>query len=89
MHPLVENEHCPAALPGRRPLREAARSHSSARRDRFLPRPNGSGRVRDDPQRIQTEQTREETMNDLQAIADRFEIEALRGEFTDAAMMRH
>jgi ketosteroid isomerase-like protein len=25
-------------------------------------------------------------MNDLQAIADRFEIEALRGEFTDAAM---
>jgi hypothetical protein len=59
------------------------------RRDRFLPRPNGSGRVRDDPQRIQTEQTREETMNDLQAIADRFEIEALRGEFTDAAMMRH
>ncbi|MGW3818748.1 LUD domain-containing protein [Streptomyces sp. NPDC005046] len=27
-------------------------------------------------------------MNDLQAIADRVEIEALRGEFTDAAMMR-
>ena len=27
-------------------------------------------------------------MNDLQAIADRFEIEALRGEFTDAVMMR-
>jgi hypothetical protein len=27
-------------------------------------------------------------MSDLQAIADRFEIEALRGEFTDAAMMR-
>jgi ketosteroid isomerase-like protein len=26
-------------------------------------------------------------MNDLQAIADRIEIEALRGEFTDAAMM--
>jgi len=26
-------------------------------------------------------------MNDLQAIADRVEIEALRGEFTDAAMM--
>jgi ketosteroid isomerase-like protein len=26
-------------------------------------------------------------MSDLQAIADRFEIEALRGEFTDAAMM--
>jgi ketosteroid isomerase-like protein len=27
-------------------------------------------------------------MNDIQAIADRFEIEALRGEFTDAVMMR-
>jgi ketosteroid isomerase-like protein len=27
-------------------------------------------------------------MTDLQAIADRVEIEALRGEFTDAAMMR-
>src|SRR5688500_133628 len=26
-------------------------------------------------------------MSDVQAIADRFEIEALRGEFTDAAMM--
>ena len=26
-------------------------------------------------------------MSDLQAIADRFEIEALRGEFTDASMM--
>ena len=27
-------------------------------------------------------------MSDIQAIADRFEIEALRGEFTDAGMMR-
>ncbi len=27
-------------------------------------------------------------MSDFQAIADRFEIEALRGEFTDAGMMR-
>ena len=27
-------------------------------------------------------------MSDLQAIADRFEIEALRGEFTDAGMTR-
>jgi ketosteroid isomerase-like protein len=27
-------------------------------------------------------------MNDIQAIADRVEIEALRGEFSDAAMMR-
>jgi ketosteroid isomerase-like protein len=27
-------------------------------------------------------------MSNLQAIADRFEIEALRGEFTDAVMMR-
>ncbi len=27
-------------------------------------------------------------MDDFQAIADRVEIEALRGEFTDAAMMR-
>jgi len=26
-------------------------------------------------------------VSDLQAIADRVEIEALRGEFTDAAMM--
>ncbi len=26
-------------------------------------------------------------MSNLQAIADRFEIEALRGEFTDAVMM--
>jgi ketosteroid isomerase-like protein len=31
---------------------------------------------------------KEETMSDFQAIADRVEIEALRGEFTDAAMMR-
>src|SRR5262249_51854324 len=29
-----------------------------------------------------------EPMNDFQEIADRVEIEALRGEFTDAAMMR-
>jgi ketosteroid isomerase-like protein len=28
-------------------------------------------------------------MRDVQAIADRVEIEALRGEFTDAAMMRN
>jgi len=27
-------------------------------------------------------------MSDLQAVVDRFEIEALRGEFTDAVMMR-
>jgi len=27
-------------------------------------------------------------MSDLQAVADRVEIEALRGEFTDAAMIR-
>lgn len=27
-------------------------------------------------------------MSDLQAMADRFEIEALRGEYTDALMMR-
>ena len=27
-------------------------------------------------------------MTDLQAIADRVEIEALRGEYTDAVMMR-
>jgi ketosteroid isomerase-like protein len=27
-------------------------------------------------------------MSDLQAIADRVEIEALRGEYTDAVMMR-
>jgi hypothetical protein len=27
-------------------------------------------------------------MSDLQAIADRIEIEALRGEYTDAVMMR-
>jgi ketosteroid isomerase-like protein len=33
-------------------------------------------------------QKREEPMSDLQAIADRVEIEALRGEFTDAVMMR-
>jgi ketosteroid isomerase-like protein len=31
---------------------------------------------------------RRKPMNDLQAIADRVEIEALRGEFTDAVMMR-
>jgi ketosteroid isomerase-like protein len=30
----------------------------------------------------------EETMSDFRAVADRVEIEALRGEFTDAAMMR-
>jgi ketosteroid isomerase-like protein len=27
-------------------------------------------------------------MSDLQSVADRFEIETLRGEFTDAVMMR-
>jgi hypothetical protein len=32
--------------------------------------------------------TRRKPMSDFQAIADRVEIEALRGEFTDAAMMR-
>src|SRR5215218_2116191 len=32
--------------------------------------------------------TRRKPMSNLQAIADRVEIEALRGEFTDAAMMR-
>jgi ketosteroid isomerase-like protein len=32
-------------------------------------------------------QTKEDPMSDLQAIADRVEIEALRGEFTDAVMM--
>jgi ketosteroid isomerase-like protein len=31
---------------------------------------------------------RQEPMSDFQAIADRVEIEALRGEFTDAVMMR-
>jgi hypothetical protein len=31
---------------------------------------------------------KEISMSDFQAIADRVEIEALRGEFTDAAMMR-
>jgi ketosteroid isomerase-like protein len=31
---------------------------------------------------------KEEPVSDFQAIADRVEIEALRGEFTDAAMMR-
>jgi ketosteroid isomerase-like protein len=31
---------------------------------------------------------KEETMSDFQVIADRVEIEALRGEFTDAVMMR-
>jgi hypothetical protein len=30
----------------------------------------------------------EEPVSDFQAIADRVEIEALRGEFTDAVMMR-
>jgi hypothetical protein len=34
------------------------------------------------------EQTREKPMSDLQPIADRVEIEALRGEFTDATMDR-
>jgi ketosteroid isomerase-like protein len=34
------------------------------------------------------EVTRRKSMSDLQAIADRVEIEALRGEFSDAAMMR-
>jgi hypothetical protein len=28
-------------------------------------------------------------MSDIQAIADRLEIEAVRGKFTDAVMMRH
>jgi len=29
-----------------------------------------------------------QTISDLQAVADRVEIEALRGEYTDAVMMR-
>src|SRR5262249_96510 len=40
------------------------------------------------PPRDTATQTTEEPMTDLQAIADRVEIEALRGEFADAAMMR-
>ncbi|HEY9391221.1 MAG TPA: nuclear transport factor 2 family protein [Mycobacteriales bacterium] len=32
--------------------------------------------------------TERKPLNDIQAIADRVEIEALRGEFTDAGMMR-
>src|ERR1700746_2666605 len=35
-----------------------------------------------------TTQMTEEPMSDFQAVADRVEIEALRGEFSDAAMMR-
>jgi hypothetical protein len=37
---------------------------------------------------IQTTRQGREPMSDLQAVADRFEIEALRGEFTDASLMR-
>src|SRR5215469_9605885 len=42
------------------------------------------------PPILQTLQHRQgrKPMSDLQAIADRVEIEALRGEFTDAVMMR-
>src|SRR5215470_14209211 len=35
-----------------------------------------------------TSRIKERPMSGFQAIADRVEIEALRGEFTDAAMMR-
>jgi ketosteroid isomerase-like protein len=43
------------------------------------------------PARLQPRRVRhdeEKPMSNLQAVADRFEIEALRGEFTDAGMMR-
>jgi hypothetical protein len=79
MHPLVENEPCPAALLVVVRCERAARSHSGrvhppavigscqcrTRRVEFAMTGNG----------IQTEQTREEPMSDLQAIADRFEVE--------------
>jgi ketosteroid isomerase-like protein len=65
--------------------------------------PDGSGRVRDDPRRHPTHAKHDDNrsveraernrqgrkpMSDLQPIADRVEIEALRGEFTDATMDR-
>ena len=34
-------------------------------------------------------QAKEDPVSDLQAIADRVEIQALRGEFTDALLMHH
>src|SRR5260221_14620724 len=37
---------------------------------------------------VRTKRQKRDPMSDLQPIADRVEIEALRGEFTDAAMMR-
>jgi ketosteroid isomerase-like protein len=37
---------------------------------------------------VRCDKEEKEPMSDFQAIADRVEIEALRGEFTDAAMMR-
>jgi ketosteroid isomerase-like protein len=39
-------------------------------------------------QQQQQQHNKEDGMGDLQAVADRVEIEALRGEFTDAVMMR-
>src|SRR3954447_177889 len=36
----------------------------------------------------ETPKRRRKPVSDFQAVADRFEIEALRGEFTDAGMMR-
>jgi ketosteroid isomerase-like protein len=39
-------------------------------------------------QRDRFDRTRRKPMRDVQTIADRVEIEALRGEFTDAAMLR-
>ncbi len=51
-------------------------------------RSGGRLKTEEDPLDWRPIRSREEPMSDLQAIADRVEIEALRGEFTDAAMMR-
>jgi hypothetical protein len=64
-----------------KPSRSAATAATAA--------PQGPDTASGGPPAVQTlrHQTRKEPVSDLQAIADRVEIEALRGEFTDAVMM--
>jgi ketosteroid isomerase-like protein len=76
---------------GTRPLRARGDEVVALSRNRGRSRSAGLGkRFGEDRQSCRHRNTDKggKPMSDLQAIADRVEIEALRGEFTDAGMMR-
>jgi hypothetical protein len=55
---------------------------------RLTPASHGRAPSQRRPSRDLFDVTRRKPMSNLQAVADRFEIETLRGEFTDAGVMR-